>query len=193
MTGGDPIAARLMRQDFFTYQPQFKLFITGNHRPGLRNVNEAIRRRLLLVPFIVTIPLAEQDKSLARKLRAEWGGILAWAIAGCLEWQRIGLAPPTAVTAASEEYLAGEDVLQAWMTECCDIAGSHATYTDTLYGSFKAWCELGGEFVPARRRFAETLADRGFRQDRDKRRSGDRDRRFFVGLALKSRAGAVPP
>ena len=48
LTGGDPITARFMRQDFFTFTPQFKLFIAGNHKPGLRSVNEAIRRRLNL-------------------------------------------------------------------------------------------------------------------------------------------------
>ena len=34
LTGGDPIAARFMRQDFFEYIPQFKLMIAGNHKPS---------------------------------------------------------------------------------------------------------------------------------------------------------------
>jgi putative DNA primase/helicase len=53
LTGGDKISARFMRQDFFEYAPQFKLIIAGNHRPGLRSVDEAIRRRFNLVPFTV--------------------------------------------------------------------------------------------------------------------------------------------
>jgi putative DNA primase/helicase len=56
LTGGDRITARFMRQDFFEYVPQFKLVVAGNHKPGLRNVDEAIRRRLHLIPFTVTIP-----------------------------------------------------------------------------------------------------------------------------------------
>jgi putative DNA primase/helicase len=191
MTGGDPLTARFMHQNFFTFMPQFKLFITGNHRPGLRNVTEAIRHRLLLIPFTVTIPQAEQDKRLQLKLRAEWGGILAWAIEGCLEWQRIGLAPPAAVIAASEQYLASEDLIQEWITEHCESAGS--TYTDILYSSHKAWLELGGEFVPSRRKFATTLVDRGFRQERDRRAGPGRDRQFIVGLRLKTGIGAVLP
>ena len=82
-----------MRQDFFTYQPQFKLVVVGNHKPSLSSVDEAIRRRIHLIPFTVTIPPAERDHDLADKLRAEWGGILQWAIDGCLEWQRLGLDP----------------------------------------------------------------------------------------------------
>ncbi len=71
LTGGDKITARFMRQDNFTYTPQFKLFIAGNHKPGLRNVDEAIRRRFHLIPFDVRIPPEERDKDLADKLRGE--------------------------------------------------------------------------------------------------------------------------
>ena len=66
-----------MRQDFFEFQPQFKLFIAGNHRPRLRSVDEAIRRRFNLIPFTVAIPPDERNKELAEQLKAEWSGILA--------------------------------------------------------------------------------------------------------------------
>jgi len=90
LTGGDPVTARFMRQDFFTYQPTFKLVIVGNHRPGIRNVDDAMRRRLHLIPFTYKPP--RPDKDLPERLRAERPGILAWAVQGCLEWQRVGLA-----------------------------------------------------------------------------------------------------
>ena len=80
LTGGDKIAARFMRQDFFEYTPQFKLLIAGNHKPSLRSVDEAIRRRLHLIPFVVTIPPAERDAELPDKLESERPGILAWMI-----------------------------------------------------------------------------------------------------------------
>src|SRR5262249_10483492 len=88
MTGGDPVPARFMRQDFFESLPQFKLLIAGNHKPAFRNVDEAIRRRVKLIPFTVTIPEAERDPQLSEKLKAEWPGILRWMIDGCLMWQR---------------------------------------------------------------------------------------------------------
>src|SRR5262249_28324913 len=80
LTGDDPISARFMRQDYFTYHPQFKLFFMGNHKPGLRTVNVAIRRRFNLIPFGVVIPEKQRDKDLPDKLRKEWPGILAWMI-----------------------------------------------------------------------------------------------------------------
>ena len=119
LTGGDKVAARFMRQDFFEFVPQFKLLFAGNHKPGLQSVDEAIRRRIHLIPFTVTIPPEERDEDLAERLRTEWPGILAWAIAGCLEWQEHGLAPPEAVTAATGSYLEAEDAIAAWMDERC--------------------------------------------------------------------------
>ena len=88
LTGGDKIPARFMRQDFFEFTPQFKLVIAGNHKPGLRSVDEAIRRRFNLVPFTVTIPTEKRDKELSEKLKPEWSGILQWMIDGCLAWQK---------------------------------------------------------------------------------------------------------
>ncbi len=193
MTGGDTITARFMRQDFFDFEPIFKLMIAGNHKPGLRSVGEAIRRRVHLLPFTVTIPPAERDRKLARKLKAEWPGILAWAMAGCLEWQRIGLAPPAAVTAATQEYFAGEDVIQAWIDECCENDKAKAAYAPTLYSSFKAWAELAGEFIASRRWLTAALADRGYEQKREGRHGIYRKQQIIIGLVLKSGSGTVPP
>jgi putative DNA primase/helicase len=85
MTGGDRISARFMRQDFFTYKPQFKITIIGNHKPVLRNVDDAARRRFSIVPFVHEP--ASPDPELEAK-QAEWPGILRWMIDGCLDWQR---------------------------------------------------------------------------------------------------------
>ena len=119
LTGGDKIAARYMRQDFFEFTPQFKLLISGNHKPGLRSVDKAIRRRFHLIPFTVTIPPEERDGQLPDKLKGEWPGILAWMIDGCLEWQQKGLSAPAAVTGATADYLDAEDAMSAWLDECC--------------------------------------------------------------------------
>jgi hypothetical protein len=98
----------------------FKLMIAGNHKPGLRTVDEAIRRRFNLIPFTVTIPPEERDPDLGEKLKAEWPAILQWMIDGCLEWQKRGLAPPEAVTTATDAYLEAQDAFSAWLDECCE-------------------------------------------------------------------------
>lgn len=162
LTGGDPITARFMRQDFFTFTPQFKLMIAGNHKPALTSVDEAIRRRIHLIPFTITIPPDERDPQLADKLRAERAGILAWAVEGCLEWQRIGLAPPEAVRAATDEYLAEEDVFSSWIAECCATGKDHWEKFQVLWNGFKAWAERANERPGTRKAFAQTLKSHGF-------------------------------
>src|SRR5262245_3145121 len=144
LTGGDTISARFMRQDFFEYTPQFKLMISGNHKPGLRSVDEAIRRRFNLLPFTVTIPEHERDKELGEKLKAERAGILQWMIKGCLDWQERGLVPPDAVTAATAAYLAAQDSFSSWLDECCDRDPNAWERSVTLFASWKTFAERGG-------------------------------------------------
>ncbi len=166
LTGGDEISARFMRQDFFTFKPQFKLIVAGNHKPSLRTVDEAMKRRLHMVPFAVTIPEAERDPDLAEKLKAEWPQILSWMIAGCLEWQRIGLAPPGAVRDATAAYFEAEDAIATWVDERCEIKASYWTSAGKLFASWKAWAELAGEFVGSQKAFSQKLEDRGIEQKR---------------------------
>jgi putative DNA primase/helicase len=178
LTGGDPIAARFMRQDFFKYVPQFKLMIAGNHKPAIRSVDEAIRRRMNLVPFSVTIPERERDEELSNKLKAEWSGILAWIIKGCLTWQRGGLKPPAAVTEATDKYLESQDDLQAFIDESCVVAKHEYDSVEHLWDGWVDWAEDCGEFVGSKRRFSERLQDKEFVSDR----SGKAGTRSFRGI-----------
>jgi len=95
ITGGDTISARYMRAEWFEFTPQCKVWLATNHRPVIRGTDDAIWRRLRLVPFVVTIPEEERDKTLPDRLRDELPGVLAWAVQGCLEWRPKGSACPT--------------------------------------------------------------------------------------------------
>ena len=108
LTGGDSITARFMRQDNFTFKPMFKLLIIGNNMPRLRNVDDAMRRRFNIAPFVHKPE--QPDKRLEEKLKGEWPGILRWAINGCLDWQKNGLMRPASVTAATGKYFADQDL-----------------------------------------------------------------------------------
>jgi putative DNA primase/helicase len=166
LTGGDKIAARFMRQDFFEYKPGFKLWIVGNHKPSLRSVDEAIRRRFHLIPFNITIPPEERDNDLGERLRAEWPGILAWMIAGCLAWQERGLAPPDAVRAATAAYLEAEDAIAAWLDESGSRDLNAWEPTKTLFASWKDYAERTGEYAGTLKRFAQNLETRGLVPER---------------------------
>jgi putative DNA primase/helicase len=181
ITGGDRVSARFMRQDFFTYVPHFKLVIAGNHKPAIRNIDEAMRRRLHLLPFTLTIPPAQRDKQLPEKLLAERDGILAWALAGCLAWQREGLKPPACVMAATDEYFEGEDALGRWLEEGCVLHSDASALTAALFNDWKKWAEATGEFVGSQRRFSDLLLTRGLKKWRNAVGS-----RGFKGIGLKA-------
>lgn len=180
LTGGDRIAARFMRQDYFEFTPQFKLCIAGNHKPGLRSVDEAIRRRFNLIPFTVHIPPEERDETLTERLKAEWPGILAWMVQGCLDWQREGLVAPAAVRAATAEYLEAEDALSSWMDDKCERSPQAKETSTDLFLSWKNWADAAGEPSGAQKRFSQKLEERGFEKVRDKHG------RSFQGLRLRS-------
>jgi P4 family phage/plasmid primase-like protien len=179
LTGGDKITARFMRQDFFEFVPQFKLLIVGNHKPAIRNVDEAMRRRLHMLPFTVTIPSGKRDKRLPDRLLAERDGILAWAIEGCLEWQRNGLRPPAAVMAATEDYFEAEDAVGRWLDERCERGPSFTETSTALFADWKCWADANGEFAGSIKRFAETLTGKGFERWNTNKSKG------FRGLSLR--------
>ena len=181
LTGGDKISARFMRQDFFEFFPQFKLFVAGNHKPAIRNIDEAMKRRLHLIPFTITVPPERRDKNLQQKLLAERDGILAWAVQGCLDWQRHGrLSPPQRVVDATEEYFEAEDALGRWLDERCVREANAKSLTAELFNDWKQWAEAAGEFVGAQRRFSDLLITRGI----EKWRNGV-GVRGFQGIGLK--------
>jgi putative DNA primase/helicase len=160
LTGGDRVRARFMRQDLFEFTPQLKLVIDGNHKPSLRSVNEAARRRFNLIPFTVTIPKLERDLELSDKLKAEWPGILQWMIDGCVDWQERGLAPPEVVTAATTAYLDAQDTVAAWLDECCELDANTWERSQTLFASWKAFAERCGHFVGDTKTFRDRLDGR---------------------------------
>lgn len=180
LTGGDQIAARLMRQDFFNFTPQFKLMVTGNQMPALDGVDEAVRRRLHIIPFRQTIPAAERDLQLSERLGAECNGILAWAVQGCLSWQREGLNPPQCVSSLSQLYLENQDTLGRFVAECCDTGSGNSAGSSELFKAWIKWAQGQSEHAGSQRNFVQELHARGFLARRTA------ERREIAGLRLRS-------
>lgn len=158
MTGGERLTARFHYQEFFEYMPKFKLFIAGNHMPVIRGRDNGIWRRIRLIPFTVTIPKAEQDAHLQTKLRAELPGILNWAIKGCSEWQKTGLAEPELISDAVDAYREEMDVLGAWQRDCCKVGPLLETKASDAYQSYRHWSEQNGYRPMANGNFGRDLA-----------------------------------
>ena len=159
ITGGDRIKARFMRQDFFEFEPTHKIFLAANHKPAIRGQDVAIWRRIRMVPFDVQIADADKDPHLADKLRAEMPGILAWAVRGCLDWQRQGLAAPAAVLEATAAYQAGEDVLGDFLGECCLLRPALRVTAAALYTAYVKWAEENSERGLSKKNFGARLQE----------------------------------
>ena len=182
LTGGNRIAAHFMRQDDFEFQPEFKLLIAGNHKPSMRSVDEAMKRRMHIVPFTVTIPEEDRDKHLSDKLREEWPQILNWMIEGHAAWRDYGLAPPEDVRNATEKYLINNDTLGAWLDDRCLREGS--LDGKSLYNDYVQWCDEQGESPWKRRGWSDAMIDRGF-SDFNRRVNGTVTR-GFDGIRLRN-------
>lgn len=170
LTGGDRIAARFMRQDFFEFRPQFKLLIVGNHQPELRTVDEAMRRRVNIVPF--SRKPANPDRQLEEKLKAEWPGILRWMVEGCLDWQKNGLVRPQSVKEATTRYFDEQDLFGHWLEEDCDIdhEGKYE-WLSSSSGMFEKWvayAKAAGESPGNTKTFASSMRCHGLRSEHKK-------------------------
>lgn len=183
LTGGDRISARFMRRDFFEFDPTFKLLIVGNHRPVLRNLDDALRRRLNFIPFVHKPKRPDLD--LEEKLRAEWPGILRWAIDGALDWQRNGLLRPAVVKDATASYFGDQDLMGQWLEEECDAEPGNEHKSETSAKLFESWHDYAlkaGEKPMSQKSFADAMQKRGF-----ERYKGSFGVRMFRGLRLKPR------
>jgi putative DNA primase/helicase len=185
ITGGGKISARFMRQDFFDFYPQFKIFLTGNHMPVMRNVGAAMIRRFNRIPFDVTIATEEVNKNLAKELIEEEGPeIILWMIRGCVDWMREGLPKPLAVKMATDSYFSDQDQLGEWINTCLEADQAGWIGTTDLFNSWKMWAEARQEYFGNVKWFSMKLQDRKF----VKRRNKDKTLHGFGGWKLKQYA-----
>lgn len=184
MTGGDVLTARFMRGEWFEFRPVFSVWLSTNHKPIVTGQDLGIWRRIRLIPFNVTIPEAERDPHLSERLMAELPGILAWAVEGCIRYQREGLDAPEAVTVATADYRRESDTFGEFLEDRCVEVSEAFTRTDALFSAYREWSEAAGERALTKTAFGRKLSERGFEQVRV---GGHRGR---VGLSLRSDTGA---
>jgi putative DNA primase/helicase len=144
LTGGDPTTARFLHREFFTFVPVAKFVLAANHKPRIRDYSHGFWRRMRLIPFQARFEGDADDKHLEEKLLGELPGILAWAVRGCLEWQRRGLEPPKAVRAATADYRADSDPLAEFLAERCLPEEGSVTKAAATYDAYRDWAGKQG-------------------------------------------------
>lgn len=146
LTGGDEVNCRRNKEDFWTFKPTHKFWMSTNHKPRIRGTDEGVWRRLKLIPFTVDVrKKTTPNPGLAKWLIENEGpGILAWAVRGFREWMEFGFAEPPAVVAATNTYRAAEDELGQWLTDYCILEDGAEERADRL---FKAYSMSGGKLT----------------------------------------------
>lgn len=182
LTGGDTISARFMRAEWFEFRPECKIWLATNHKPVIRGTDQAIWDRIKLISFLVRIPDGEQDKTLVARLVAERSGILNWAAAGCLAWQRQGLGVPIEVKSATSSYQAEMDEIALFLEDAPLVQHTNARIVFAeLYEMYQSWAERAGEYVLSKRAFSKRLTERGFAKDR-----GAQNVMYLHGIGLSA-------
>jgi putative DNA primase/helicase len=166
VTGGEKIAARFMRGEWFEFRPEFKVWLGTNHKPVITGTDNAIWDRIALIPFTVRIPDEKQRPrdEILKEFEKEGPGILAWLVRGCFEWFHDGLQPPAKVTKATSEYRDEMDVLKQFIIDRCVIGDDLKCTVKELYTEYCNWCESEGEKPIAKNVFTSSLEERGFKQ-----------------------------
>ena len=180
LTGGDRITARKLYKDFFTFIPTFKLWMAVNHKPIIKGTDQAIWRRIRLIPFTATFPSDIADPYLIDKLKLEASGILSWAVQGCLDWQHYGLGEAKAIKAATGTYRVESDILASFLADRTIQDPNTSVRAGEIYGAYKSWCEANGEYSITGSAFGRQLGERGL----DKYH--DRNGWYYTGIGLTS-------
>lgn len=191
ITGGEPILARFLRQEFFEFLPEFKVFFTTNHKPIIGGVDEGIWRRVKIIPFTLNLAPHQRDKKLEEKLTLEMSGILNWAVEGCLKWQQSGIKEPKVVRLATGAYKAEMDILGPFLDERCYM---NPVDTETkieakeLYNIYSNWCYASGERSVSNRAFYRMLETKGFGKSK-----GAGNKTYLTGITILERKPVTEP
>ena len=181
VTGQDEIAARFLYKDEFTYRPRYKIVLVANHKPVIYGTDFGIWRRVVLVPWSVTIPEGERDHGLEAKLEKELPGILAWAVEGYYKWREQGLSKvPEAISHAKSDYQRESDVVARWLEDEAEIDEGAVTAGDAANSAY--WAS-SADLAESHRQWCSTFGHHAFSD----KALGDRFRK--LGLAKRKRDG----
>lgn len=184
VTGGDPITARYLNAEWFTYQPQMKVWLATNNKPEIPETSPAMRARVKLIPFEACF-IGREDPDMKDKLEAAAEAILAWAVEGCCKWQMEKLNEPEKVKAATQKYWDEQNALADFLEETCVLGAGLRAQSRPLYNRYKEWCSNTGERPLSDKEFSNQLEQHGL----TKKKSNGVMCWLGIGLASEQHGG----
>lgn len=185
LAGREAITARPLYGSFFTFSPAFTPWLRTNHKPVITGTDHAVWRRLALIPFKQQFSGAERDNGLEAKLWAERDAILAWAIAGAVEWARTGLHACATILQEVQAYRQESDLLGQYIDEATKPDPAARVEQKLLYAGWAAWCAENGLRPTTKVAFTRRLAELGHGGLRSHGHS------YYAGLAMDT-TGLIP-
>lgn len=184
VTGGDAITARFLYKENFTFVPQLKLFFAVNHKPTVLDTTHSLWRRIKVLPFHRQFSDKDRDNDLLDKLKQEAPGILAWAVKGCLEWQKRPLKDPESVREATREYRTEMDIFEQFLDDRTVKRPGAEAESQALYNAYTSWCTGNGERPATGTWFGTKMKELRF----EKKRRTDKGKRqtIYRGVGLLS-------
>lgn len=184
ITGGDPITARFLFREYFTFHPKMKLWLAVNHKPKVSDGTFGFWRRVRLIPFTRTFDAQTADPHLLESLKKELPGIFRWGIEGCTDWQNRGLQPPQVVKKATEDYRNEQDAVGLFIAEKCIISDKASATASDLWESFNKWRADDDGIEPlTQTAFGTRLKERGFSTTRKTNAEGVKQT-IYKGIGL---------
>ena len=179
LTGQDIVKARFLFKEFFSYMPNFKIWISANNTPEIRDLTQSIWERVKVIEFNRYLKPEERDKSLRRKLEREKSGILRWAIEGCLKWQTFGLDEPDDISTAVKNYQYAENSIARFLGECCEEGDAAKVEVSGFYRHYSDWSKSQNEKPEKKSDVTAYLQARGFRTMKVEGQN------FYIGVQIR--------
>ena len=189
MTGGETMPARgAYGKHTVEVVPTWVTNMPTNHKPIIKGDDHGIWRRLMLIPFERNFDKddsVKKDIHRSDKLKAEMSGILNWLIAGCIEYQEIGLKPPKKVFEATAGYKSEMDLLSDFIETCCDLGEDKAASNTELWATWQRYAAERGElgYIPSARSLGRRMTSQGFEAIRSTHGITGRG---YKGIGIKS-------
>jgi P4 family phage/plasmid primase-like protien len=177
LTGSDVITGRKMRQDEWSFTPEFQLWLCANHMPHVRGTDEGIWRRLMVLPFDASFK-GRKDPHMPDKLRREIPGFLARVVREAALYLQEGLQVPREVRVASEQYRREEDPLRPFLERYCAIERQEMVQPATLWAAYEKYAEESRNRVFHKRKVFFGAVEKRFKIHKRKGVRG------FLGLRL---------
>lgn len=177
ITGNDPVTARFLYREYFTYIPKFKIWLAVNALPEIRGTDNGIWRRIKVIQFDVSFK-GREDRDLPNKLHAELPGIMNWAIEGARKWLKSGLKEPSKVSSATNTYRSESDTVKAFLDEFVTFDKQRRVHATALYKAYKEYTFTTGTFQMTQAMFGRQLVQLGY----EKRKSNGSY--YYIGLSL---------